>query len=552
MQKRVLIILVLLLILPLPMQAQDNLWQNDGCSEVVIEEIAATTYVLDYHAACAHYLTCDPTSEGDAVCQFSTFEMLLEQCPLDDAQCHDGAILFAAAILAFDNPFYDSAGWEPPQTVIDGVPRGLEAFWNGPDEAALSAYALTRTSSYRYDQMMPLSRAVLNQRLGQTQPATFEFSSAFAVTPDQPLLLYARSQFYAQMGRMDEAAFDIASIASILADEPASAEFVATLQEAFPLDETVMGAWMLYPLAVTRSLDDGYFTTDQSLEPPRPIQLGVFEDIQQIAAIGLKNWSSGTEGYLIPDDRFQVLGASDEGTSYILNYVQLYENSGSLTLTFDEGNFIGHEVRVASDVYEWNFIVAPANAPDPRLSFADARICEGGVVSRVGIGTIVTGASFTAPLTLADSPAGATTGEVYPRESDIAINDAPVCVENVLWWHGVQAQGESGWFAENDGMTYHVAPVTGAYCALNPPTLATRLSVGTTGAVVPDLGANNMRAYPSSQGELLDAIPPQATFDILGGPVCIDDLVWWFVDYDGLLGWTAEGADGIYWLAPTE
>jgi hypothetical protein len=34
----------------------------------------------------------------------------------------------------------------------------------------------------------------------------------------------------------------------------------------------------------------------------------------------------------------------------------------------------------------------------------------------------------------------------------------------------------------------------------------------------------------------------------LAGPVCGENLAWWQVDYNGLVGWTAEGQGNEYWL----
>ena len=35
------------------------------------------------------------------------------------------------------------------------------------------------------------------------------------------------------------------------------------------------------------------------------------------------------------------------------------------------------------------------------------------------------------------------------------------------------------------------------------------------------------------------------------GPICNDDYIWWKVDYNGILGWTVEGANDEYWIEPT-
>jgi len=81
-------------------------------------------------------------------------------------------------------------------------------------------------------------------------------------------------------------------------------------------------------------------------------------------------------------------------------------------------------------------------------------------------------------------------------------------------------------------------------CALTP-----RLSIGEQGAVTPGQ-SNNVRDQPSREGEKIGEIPSGSTFDVLDGPVCADNFNWWQVDFDGLVGWTVEGADNEYWVEP--
>lgn len=58
------------------------------------------------------------------------------------------------------------------------------------------------------------------------------------------------------------------------------------------------------------------------------------------------------------------------------------------------------------------------------------------------------------------------------------------------------------------------------------------------------------RSQPNSSAALLGQIPAGERFTVLDGPICANSIAWWVVRFDGLEGWTAEGADGDYWLAP--
>jgi hypothetical protein len=75
------------------------------------------------------------------------------------------------------------------------------------------------------------------------------------------------------------------------------------------------------------------------------------------------------------------------------------------------------------------------------------------------------------------------------------------------------------------------------------------LVVGERGQVSPGQ-SNNVRDVPNREGARVGQIPGGETFAVLDGPVCTDGLVWWQVDYGGLVGWTVDGMDGEQWLLP--
>ncbi len=555
MQKRLLFLLALLLILPIPAQAQSDMWE-DGCDARIVDVIAATTDVIDYHAGCARYHDCINDYNGEVNCQFAAFQVMLEQCPLDDARCRDGAILFAIAIFSFRG-----YGEMPPQFVTDAIPNALEAFWNGDDAGALAAYQIEvdETSYFsEYRSSLPLNRAVMYKRLGQYDEALDEYLNSARGFFVYPLLAYVGSQIFSEQGRMIEASFQIAMIApTLFGDDPDLQDFVAELEAQYPLDESALEDWLFYPVRDLNGGPAGEFVSDNSLVPPRPVSLGIFDEFDTVVAIGLKNWSE--EGFNTPDDVIQVMRQNETG-NYILNYPIIYESSGSMALVPTEFGFSGRESLGFFEGYgNWTFMLAPTDAPDPRTSLADTRFCEGGVISRLEIGSVVTSISYSPQyaLTLSETPGGdvfnSFTADTRPL---ISVLDGPACVDGVTWWQGISTSGDLGWFPENLETTYLGAPsqiqVGELLCKGVPPALPTRLNVDTSASVVPDLGPNNLRAYPSSEGDLLGGIPPLATFEISGGPACVDGLVWWYVDYQGVSGWTAEGAEGVYWLTPVE
>jgi hypothetical protein len=82
--------------------------------------------------------------------------------------------------------------------------------------------------------------------------------------------------------------------------------------------------------------------------------------------------------------------------------------------------------------------------------------------------------------------------------------------------------------------------------------LPARLTVGAQGRVTPGL-PNALRTQPnrSAGSFVIGEIPAGGVFTVLAGPNCSDSMNWWQVNYNGLIGWTAEGsAYGTYWLEP--
>lgn len=80
--------------------------------------------------------------------------------------------------------------------------------------------------------------------------------------------------------------------------------------------------------------------------------------------------------------------------------------------------------------------------------------------------------------------------------------------------------------------------------------MQTRLTPEIQARVAPGL-PNNLRAEPSQSVAAIGEIPGEGIFTVRSGPVCDETgLLWWEVDYDGMVGWTAEGRGGDYFLEP--
>jgi uncharacterized protein YraI len=130
----------------------------------------------------------------------------------------------------------------------------------------------------------------------------------------------------------------------------------------------------------------------------------------------------------------------------------------------------------------------------------------------------------------------------------------PNCGTDGRWWWQVNYNGLVGWTAEGEGHSnywlepwYNVPPPPPA-C---PGFISSRLTVGGKGAVTtyPNL-PNRIRSGPGFANATLGYIPVAGVFTVLSGPYCADYTAWWQVNYNGLVGWTAEGQGNTYWLQP--
>jgi len=80
------------------------------------------------------------------------------------------------------------------------------------------------------------------------------------------------------------------------------------------------------------------------------------------------------------------------------------------------------------------------------------------------------------------------------------------------------------------------------------PYMRSRINVGLEVQVASTV--LNLRAQPSSNAEVLQQVPTGTVFRVDGGPSCVDNFVWWYVNVNGQLGYIAEGQDGEYFVEP--
>jgi Tol biopolymer transport system component len=80
-----------------------------------------------------------------------------------------------------------------------------------------------------------------------------------------------------------------------------------------------------------------------------------------------------------------------------------------------------------------------------------------------------------------------------------------------------------------------------------PASLSPRLMAGGRGRVLPGQ-PNYVRAVASIKYEPIGRIGAGEQFDVVDGPICAENYVWWFIKAGTLVGWTAEGDGTTDWL----
>ncbi len=83
-----------------------------------------------------------------------------------------------------------------------------------------------------------------------------------------------------------------------------------------------------------------------------------------------------------------------------------------------------------------------------------------------------------------------------------------------------------------------------------PSGLAPRLTIGQLARTASGV-SSNVRATPDANGQVMGAVGAGITFNVLEGPACgPEGFNWWRVQQGALLGWVAEGRNGLYYLEP--
>jgi hypothetical protein len=544
------VVLILgILIQPARMQANPT-WEN-GCDPAIVALIESVQGVFDYSAACATYDACAIDAGYMAVCQLQTLHSLQAVCPADDAHCHQSAVLYAAAIGAFEtsNSLAGLGYTRPTEAMLEFYPQALDRYQAGDTAGALEAFGNIPDEDYSFAPMLELSRGLLKAELGDTAGALDHYQQIENDNPYNALMRYVRAQLYGAIGNPVLASFDAEWLRQYTQNYPEAAALIASLTAAYPLDTSRLQTWRAYPILQWGDGSGGPSARLVLRDEPFNVRLAFYDeaDMQRVLALGVSRSLDSDE---TPSANVEVLAQqADLGNTYQVFYFIPNWNDSSFraTLTTLEDNLLVLDQTV------WVFeggggtqsLLVPPDAPDPREMLQPA--C--GVVSRLRVGMTARNRPYDENWEQTNELYDAPNGTASFYEGEVTITGGGECNGVVYWWQVQTEDGQMGWMRENSDVSYrlHPYPPTLYIC---PGSLPPRLVVEQNARVVTGLGANNLRSASGTDAEQIGQLPEAAEVEVLAGPVCDAGLSWWQVRSGELEGWTAEGQAEQYWLEP--
>lgn len=184
--------------------------------------------------------------------------------------------------------------------------------------------------------------------------------------------------------------------------------------------------------------------------------------------------------------------------------------------------------------------------------------CAGAPSPHLTVGALAT-VSDSTPNNLRSSPqvSASLIGEI-PSGATFRVMGGPECSDGFAFWQ-VNYNTQIGWTAEGQGDVYWLSPYVPIANQLSIPScdgyLVPQLTIGQQARILPgDPNALNtlpLRPSQYSESVRLGSVPSGANFTVLDGPLCGDgSIVWWLIDYNGVVGWTGEGQGNTYWAEP--
>ena len=530
-----------------------------GCDVGTLDAIEEASPNVDYRTACEQFLACAVAGREWNVCQFEVAGSFLEICEADDAHCRNEALLHVAALTIYGPGDYvdwqGSCWWDEGSNQFREVVRQFSTGDYG--EAARLLAQLVEAQQCGNHPMVKYVEGLIAEIRGQREAALEAYSQSVALSERKLTpAMYSRGLLLGELGRATEASLEAERLRRFLAiAAPVVLPVMTPLIEKYPLDLSPFVTWMAYPVGKVIPDAIGDQMWDLTLDPPIPVEIADYPDLDLMAVTGFPS----------------VRGPSHAAA---LSMALLYQQSEEAEFGFRgnrslvegphiESRYVGWmlDVQASENLllvtqsdsgFEWGwtttYLVVSPDAPDPRANFG-TRTCEGGVLSLVGPGLIVSGNPY--GLYLQAQPGEDIRG--LERMEYALISGVPVCIGSDAWWYATTRDGQSGWVRENQGNNYwltrnYMQRQRWMYC---PPALPSRLFAYDDVLVTEATGAGQLRETPGSEAALLTTLSPGQIAEVGSERTCVDGQVWWRVSTeDGQSGYMAEADADTYFLEP--
>ena len=500
-----------------------------GCEPDNMAAMEAASPVVSFATACETYLAC--RSNGSSNCDWPVASILLDACEPDDRICRIVSLLHVAD-LAMHQPPYDDPGlvrWESFKAPL--LPEAIRLISSGEYDAAAELYGSPYDLGFGHE-MEYYAAGLIAEMRGLPDDALAAYDAAENIDPYRTLVLVTRAQLLRNLGRTTEASLDAARLAGNL----------------IPFEPSQSSAWLAYPV-INRWSDEGGDTFyDLTQREPVSVQVAYYLQEMKFAVSGLPSFSGGGLQVLsrvwTPSQFFLDRPLSD------LAFVNGFQPADHYRAPGNEINLYLHPTAIIARTGQGTYLLRPEGAADIRPDFG-ARICEGGVISRLKPGMRYIRSGRSGVLRLSDEPAERNLTDRRAFAGTVLDRD-PVCVGSSLWWFVQDDESSTGWLAENEGNMYLLNPMNPnnsgfLYCPTAPES---RLFAGATVRLTAD-SQTLVYVDPGFNSRWLTDVEPGAILEVVSNPECTNGRVWWGLRVgDDLIGYMPEGDADTYFLEP--
>ncbi len=439
---------------------------DNPCQDMISSHLEVDLEPFDFVFSCESGFDC--IDETYLACEFQLASKLLKVCEPDDLFCRNQALLKTAGVFISTKPY--GYNWPEPgeteQILSENFSKVLSAFSAKDFEKALELLEDPALTDFQYP-MVFYARGLTYEMLNKPTEAIESYRQVLEFVRHHILTHYTLGLLYGELGRDTEASFESAWVEDYLTAFAADLlPLVEPLTENYPLDATRITTWIKYPVMIYGVSPVRADYSDRTQITATPIRIGIYDELSGLLAIDVSELHyPRSSGDVLDTYIFQKL--SDQHYQYV--FASWGSNPDTITLEFRDGLIFAEEYLFSGENHsKAQFILAPADQPDPRQMFGEPA-CEGGVISRLKPGMSVFEMAYTPHFVYASTPGG-----IYdqhyngdygsdPTSNNVqlvqpTVTENSICIGDQLWWEVTDGQGNLGWRVENTGTDYQITP----------------------------------------------------------------------------------------------